>query len=180
MDFKNLIRGCINGDRTCQKLLYDEYYSYGLKIVLAYSNSIEDAREILNDAFLKTFQALKSYNTSKPFTTWFRVIVVRSAINHYQRNINKINPIALDESMNEIGEDTLAHFEDLSSEEVLQLTQQLPPAYRMVLNLYALEGFSHNEIAENLGITIGTSKSNLSKARAKLRQLIEKARFLVL
>ena len=104
--------------------------------------------------------------------------MIRTAINHFHKQANEIKWTNYEENtnidiMNEDAEDQIS---DMSPDEVLKLAQQLPPAYRMAINLYAVEGYSHQEIAENLGISIGTSKSNLSKARARLKFLISQCK----
>ena len=180
MNFQELVKGCIKNDRLCQKELYNQFYSYGLKTVMAYGNSIEDSREILNDTFVKTFDSLKNYDLTQPFLPWFRLILVRTIINHYHKNQNKIITTELSTEISNqyvADPDTLSHLE---VEELLALTNKLPPAYKMVLNLYAIEGYSHEEIAKLLKINVGTSKSNLFKARTFLAKLIAKSKFYIL
>ncbi len=173
-----ILTGCINKDRRHQKALFELYYKYGLTVTLAYCSHMEEAREVLNDAFLKVFDNIKDYDSSKPFEAWFRIIVIRTAINHYRKQANEIRWTELEDhdSIQNLTEDVEDGIMDMSPDEVLKLAQQLPPSYRMVINLYAVEGYSHKEISENLGISIGTSKSNLSKARARLKFLISQCR----
>ena len=180
MNFHELINGCIKNDRICQKELYNQFYSYGLKTVMAYGNSFEVSREILNDAFFKTFESIKNYDQSQPFLPWFRLILVRTIINDYHKNQNKTRFLELSPEISNqyvADPDALSHLE---VEELLALTNKLPPAYKMVLNLYAIEGYSHEEIANLLKINVGTSKSNLFKARTFLAKLIAKSKFYIL
>lgn len=174
----DIIKGCVNKDRRQQKALFDLYYKYGLAVALAYCSHMDEAREVLNDAFLKVFDRIKDYDTSKPFEAWFRIIVIRTAINYYRKKENEVKWTDYEENANieNLADDVEEGITDMSPDEVLKLAQQLPPAYRMAINLYAVEGYSHQEIAENLGISVGTSKSNLSKARARLKYLISQCR----
>ena len=173
-----ILKGCINKNRKHQKALFDLYYKYGLAVSLAYCNHVDEAREVLNDAFLKVFERINDYDPTKPFEAWFRIIVIRTAINHFHKQANEIKWTNYQEQKNNEmrKEDAEDKISDMYPDEVHKLAQQLPPAYRMAINLYAVEGYSHQEIAENLGISIGTSKSNLSKARARLKLLISQCK----
>lgn len=167
---KHILTGCRNNDRGSQKALYDRFYGYALSVALPYCSRDAEAREVLNDAFLKVFTNIGRYDDTLPFTSWLRTIVVRTAINHYHKHLNDI-------ALHEMAEGLELSVEDdflskMAAEDVVALIQMLPPAYRLTLNLFALEGHNHSEIAEILGISIGASKSNLHKARAKLKQLM--------
>jgi RNA polymerase sigma factor (sigma-70 family) len=172
MDLLVIIEGCLRQDRICQKQLYDLCYAYGMKVTQAYCYEFEEAREVLNDSFIKMFSSLDQYDFNKPFLPWFRVIIVRTTINHYHKIKNRIKTIEIPDD-NEIisyADDTI--LSQLEAEDLLKLTHKLPPSYKLILNLFALEGYTHTEIAEMLNISAGTSKSNLSKARAYLTKLI--------
>lgn len=130
-----------------------------------YSKSNESAKEITNDAFYKVFTNMKDYRQGQSFKTWFRRIIVHTGIDHYRRNKMRLNNSehlakpALQFNKSEL---------ELDSEYLLQLVRTLSPAYQMVFTLYAIEGYKHTEIAEKLSISIGTSKSNLARARSIL------------
>ena len=167
----DIISGCRKNDRQSQKSLYDQFYGYALAVALPYSSRPEDAREVVNDAFLKTFLGMDKYDSTLPFKAWFRTIVVRSAINYYYKYIEKLPLTDLQEA-NWVGfEDDF--LDNMLSDEVLILLQKLSPSYRLALNLYVLEGYTHPEIAELLGISVGTSKSNLFKAKRDLKILLQ-------
>ncbi len=167
---KRILTGCQNNDRRSQKALYDRFYGYALSVALPYCSREVEARELVNDAFLKVFTGLDRYDEAFPFTIWLRTIVVRTAINHYYKHLNDVVLYDMAEGM-ELGvEDSF--LSKMAAEDVVTLLQKLPPAYRLILNLFALEGHTHSEIAEMLGISVGASKSNLSKARAKLKQMM--------
>ncbi len=167
---KRILTGCRNNDRGSQKALYDRFYGYALTVSLPYCSQELEAREVLNDAFLKVFTSIGRYDEALPFTTWLRTIVVRTAINHYHKHLKDIAVSDISEELDLSVEDNF--LSKMAAEDVVALIQKLSPAYRLTLNLFALEGHTHAEIAEMLGISIGASKSNLSKARAKLKELI--------
>lgn len=171
VQLNNIIIGCCHNDRRSQKTLYDQFYGYALAVALPYSSRIEEAREVVNDAFLKTFVGIDKYDLALPFKAWFRTIVVRSAINYYHKYIEKLPLVDLAEA-EYIGFEA-DFIDNLLSDEVLALLQKLPPSYRLALNLYVLEGYTHPEIAEMLGISVGASKSNLFKAKRDLKILLQ-------
>ena len=173
-----LLSGCRSNDRRSQQALYDRFYAYGMAVALPYCSDAGEAREVLNEAFLKVFTGIGRYDPSQPFTAWLRVIVVRTAINRYHQRMREPDWLELDEALLPPADLPNESLDQLSAEELLKLTQRLPPAYRLSLNLYAVEGYSHVEIAEMLGISVGASKSNLSKARMRLRQLMSQLRLL--
>jgi len=169
-DLTHIIKGCQNNDRLSQCTLYDQFYGYALAVALPYCAQREEAREVVNDAFIKVFTGIWRYDPAYPFTTWLRTIVVRTAINHFHKPSNKPVWYDIDETVDLTVEDDF--LSKLAAEDLVNLVQKLPPAYRLTMNLFALEGYSHTEIATTLGVTIGTSKSNLAKARARLNQMM--------
>ena len=141
-------------------------------MALRYAASPDEAREMVNDAFFQVFTKMDRYDTAQPFLPWLNTIAVRTAIDYYRKYRKNEVELTSDENIPESV--TNNHIvSKLAAEELRKLVQLLPPAYRMAINLYAIEGFSHGEIATMLGITEGASKSNLFKARAKLKQMIE-------
>jgi RNA polymerase sigma factor (sigma-70 family) len=162
-----LLRGCIKKDRDSQKELYKEYYGYGMSICLRYADNREDASEILNDSFLKVFTHIDKFNLDKPFRPWLRKVIINTAINHFRKKQKDIKTENLKLASNEIDDDDL--ISNINYQEMVALLQKLSPAYRTVFNLYVLEGFTHEEIGRQLGISEGTSKSNLHKAKAHLK-----------
>ncbi len=165
------LRGCLANDRASQRALYEHFYGYGMSIGLRYSNNEDDAVTILNDGFMKAFKHLKNFDISKPFKPWFRRILVNTAIDHYNRKLRE--PYTTD--INDVHEadrdqDILS---GINYEEILELMRRLPPSYRMVFNLHIVEGYSHEEIAEKLGVSTGTTKSNLFKAKKKMQEMLE-------
>lgn len=147
--------------------MYKQFYSYGMSVSLRYTNHRDDAVEVLNDGFMKVFAHIHQYQPEKSFTSWFRRILINTAINYHKKNIKHSHLELEDLSLTPITEPSA--FDELSYQEMILLIQALPLAYRTVFNLYVIEGFSHEEIANMLHISIGTSKSNLSRARAHLK-----------
>lgn len=150
--------------------MYNQFYGYALVVAVTYCTREEEAREVANDAFLKVFTSIERYDEAFPFTAWLRTIVVRTAINHYRKQLKDIVWCDLTEGLDmSVDDDFLSK---MAAEDVVGLVQKLPPAYRLTLNLFALEGYSHPEIAEMLGVSVGASKSNLAKARTRLKQMM--------
>lgn len=171
-DLLHLVSGCLKHDRISQKLLYKAFYGYAMGICLRYANNRYEAAEIMNQGFLKVFTNLTRYDNTKPFNAWLARIMINTAIDQYRANLKMANMedlATIDHLSGDINADT-----NLSYNELVAVVQQLPPAYRAVFNLYAIEGYTHEEIGDLLNISIGTSKSNLHKAREKLKKLIAK------
>ncbi|MNQ99385.1 ECF RNA polymerase sigma factor SigE [compost metagenome] len=133
-----------------------------------YAINDADAAEVLNTAFLKAFNHIEKYDTNKPFKAWMAKIMANTAIDHYRARLK----FSVHDDINEYGHigQGAAVYDQLAYDDLLSLIQTLSPAYRIVFNLYAIDGYSHEEIAETLNISIGTSKSNLARARQKLQE----------
>lgn len=170
-DFDRIIQGCIKWDRNSQQQLYRLYYAYGMSISIRYVNEEDEAIQVLNDAFLKVFKHIRKYKQNLDFKPWFRAILVNTAINHIKKR-EKFKKLTFMENDANIStqEDILSK---LSYDEIIEMVQSLSLAYRTVFNMYVIDGYKHHEIARELGITVGTSKSNLSKARANLREILQ-------
>lgn len=168
-----LIEGCRNKNRHSQKKLYEHFYGYGMSVALRFGENREEALEIVNDSFLKVFNRLDQFDSSFPFKAWFRKILINSAIDYF-RKFHK-HPKHIDIAEISDLNDSISFIQNYTAEEdMLPVVQKLPPAYKMVFNLYVMEEYKHHEIAEMLDISVGTSKSNLARAKMKLRELILK------
>ena len=170
-ELETVIRNCRKGRRKAQRQLYEHFYSYGLTVCLHYARNREEAEEMLHDGFLRVFDRLDQFRFDGPFRAWFRRIIVHAAIDYYRKHRRqqaeaRLIPLPHGESTEN---EALAR---LGEEDAWLILQLLPPAYRMVFNLHVLEGHTHAEIAAELGISVGTSKSNLAKARKKLQKLM--------
>lgn len=170
---EKIIKGCRKGQRESQKELYKMFYGYGMSITLRYADSRDQAAEILNDAFMKIFTNIAQYDPSRPFKPWLRRIIINTAINAFHSNKTIPEKQRLEESQNGMYRQEQIT-SGISYKELIAMVQQLSPAYRTVFNLYVIEGFKHREIADMLGIAVGTSKSNLAKAKQNLQAIIEK------
>jgi len=166
----DLIAGCIRGDLKSQKALYKKYYGFSMTICMRYADSREEAAEILNDGFMKVFTNISTYQADKVFKGWLRTIMVHTAIDNYRKQSKHYHGLDLVYAENELSYEDI--MDTISAEEIMAMVQQLPPAYRLVFNLHVVEGYSHPEIAEQLNISEGASKSNLFKARMKLQKMI--------
>ncbi|MEL6636148.1 MAG: sigma-70 family RNA polymerase sigma factor [Bacteroidota bacterium] len=172
LEFAQVLEGCRRHDAHCQKRLYRHFYNYGMTVCSRYASHREEAKEILNDAFYKVFTKLDHCRDEPSFKGWLNRVLVNTAIDHYRKQKHRTPTVDLVHAAHlRVDESPL---ESLSAQELLALVQQLPPSYRLVFNLHVVEGYSHTEIAERLGISKGTSKSNLAKARLKLQSLFLK------
>ncbi len=170
---KTVLAACKQGNAQAQHQLYKELYSYGMSICMRYANQREEAYEMLNDGFYKIFTKIHQYDLDLPFRPWFKVVMVNAAIDYHRRN----KAFYYDDNFENIKLELVDDFdieEQLVYEDLLEIVQQLSPAYRIVFNLYIIEGYKHHEIAEALDISVGASKSNLSKAKRKLKELVGK------
>jgi RNA polymerase sigma factor (sigma-70 family) len=168
-----LLEGCKKNDRESQRLLYQHYYAYAISICMRYCRSMEEAKEILNDGFMKVFQKIDQHETELSFKAWLRRIMIHTAIDHYRKQSKHYYHSDVSETKN-IASVSGNALDELSHTELIAMIQQLSPAYRAVFNLHVIDGYTHEEIAEILNISAGTSKSNLAKARENLRKEIEK------
>jgi RNA polymerase sigma factor (sigma-70 family) len=168
-DEAKLIERCLKQQSSAQRELYENYFNYAMSVSLRYSQSRDEAMEIVNEAFLKTFNSFAHYDKAQDFKKWFRRIVINTAIDHYRKNKKHYEAdgqLYMDQA---VDPDV---FDKFNAEEIMQCVQRLTPAYRLVFVLYAIEGYKHHEIAEMLQVSEGTSKSNLAAARGKLKNLL--------
>lgn len=169
-DLQQIIDGCIEKDRQSQELLYKNLYGFAMKICMRYANNSYEAADILNEGFFKAFTNIEKYDKSWPFKAWLSKIMYNASIDYYRTNLKWNQLVGIDKSDIKVNEDSVEH--KLDYEDLLKVIQGLPPTYRIVFNLYAVDGYSHDEIADMLGITASTSRSNLHKARLKLQQML--------
>ena len=171
------IRGCALNQRESQKKLYNSFYGYAMSVCDRYTSREEDASEILNDGFIKIFKEIYHFKPAyadviSSFKGWLRKIMVYTAIDHYRKNNKHQHVIELDTAIVHLPVQAENAFDKISYDEIIRFIQDLSPAYRTVLNLFIVEGFSHDEIARHLDISVGTSKSNLAKARKQLQKIL--------
>jgi RNA polymerase sigma-70 factor (ECF subfamily) len=170
---EQLIQQCQKGNRKAQKVLYDRYSDAVFSCCLKYAPNYQEAQDVLQESFITIFEKIGQFEHKGSFEGWCKRIAINTALQNYRGA--KIYSFETDnlasEEIIEVEEP-----EDLGMQELLEMVQQLPDRYRLVFSLYVLEGYSHKDIAGFMGITEGTSKSNLSRARQNLQQMIIKWR----
>ena|SRR5690606_5052695 len=173
MDHQKLVRDCLKGKLQAQRMLYDEFAKHMLGVCYRYTRSMKDAEDVLQEGFVKVFSKLGQFKSEGELGAWIRKIMVNTALNYLKRNKkyqdemyfteNYLHPVTDQDPVVRIDAKDLAH-----------LIRQLPPGYQVIFNLHAVEGYSHVEIGEMLGISDGTSRSQYSRARNLLITWIEK------
>lgn len=166
---EKLIRGCQKGEASAQREIYNKYAGKMMGVCLRYVNSRFEAEDILVSGFMRVFEKIGQYKHEGSFEGWLRRVMVNEALGYIRKNKSIYMEVEIEKAGYQSDFNTEAS-QHLEAEELLQLVQQLPPGYKTVFNLYAIEGYSHKEIAEMLGISENTSKSQLSRARALLQQ----------
>jgi RNA polymerase sigma-70 factor (ECF subfamily) len=168
---EQIIDGCIAGERRIQKLLYDRYSPTMLGICMRYSKSQDEAQDIMQDGFVKVFTNIDTFRKQGSFEGWIKRIMVNTALNHYHKNQKNMHQNIDDIRENKILDDSVPEQKlPYTQMEMLQAIRSLPEGYSIVFNLYVFEKFKHREIAEQLNISVNTSKSQLSKARIYLQK----------
>lgn len=170
----------MNNEYKCQKALYDYYYGYGLKIVFRYIFRYDRAVDVVNDGFVKLFKNFSRFECKKHeememmLMGWIRRIFVNTAIDELRKGHMAPEIGYVSEHVWEPADPSQQSDNSVLFKELIQQVRKLPPAYRAVFNMYVIDGFAHQEIADQLGISVGTSKSNLSKAKEYLKKTINK------
>ncbi|MCR9101286.1 MAG: RNA polymerase sigma factor [bacterium] len=167
---KGLIQACVRRERWAQKVLYEEYYSRMMGVCLRYATDDEEALDILHEGFIKVFRHIGKYKPGTSLSAWIRRIMVNTAIDYFRKNSRRRTE-DMDEAYDISTNDPDA-ISRCTEREILEAIQELTPSYRAVFNLYVIEGYAHKEIAELLDITESTSRSNLVKARLKLKEML--------
>jgi RNA polymerase sigma factor (sigma-70 family) len=171
-ELSQVLQGCRDRKQASQYRLYSQFYNYAMSIARRYVNAVYESEEIVNDAFYKVFTKIEQYSYENSFKAWLRRIVVNTSIDYIraQKRLPQISDLEHFEfETEELEADLIAA---MTKTEVLGLVNQLPPAYRTVFNMYVVDELSHDEIADLLHISAGTSKSNLARARQHLKRII--------
>ena len=168
---KEIIEGCLKRKRRAQKVLFEKYHASLMGICMRYSKSKSEAEDVLLMGFTRILKKINTYSGKGSFEGWMKRIVVNIAIDNYRHNSKHYFHESIEESFSHL---EYAEYipDNLTLEEILKTIQSLPNGYRVVFNLFAIEGYSHKEIAEMLGITESTSKTQFLKARKKLQLLL--------
>lgn len=166
----DVIEACINNERWAQRVLYEEFYPSMMATCLRYSTNREDALDILHDGFIKIFKHIGKYKPGTSLNAWIKRVMINTAIDYYRKNVRRRT-----EDISEVYDltnDDPGIVEMLNAKDIIKCLSLLSPSYRAVFNLYVIEGYSHKEIAKKLKISESTSRSNLVKARSKMRDLL--------
>lgn len=178
-NLRDIIEACAKNNSACQKQVYERYYGYALKIVFRYIYRYDKAVDVVNDGFVKMFRSIHRFilddleHLEQRFMGWVRKIMINVAIDELRRNSMITEIGGIPDYVWDTADKSLSPDQALLYKELVSLVKQLPPAYRTVFNMIVIDGLNHNEVAELLGISVGTSKSNLSRARALLQKHIK-------
>jgi RNA polymerase sigma factor (sigma-70 family) len=177
---EELIRGCTLEYKAYQKALYDKYAGRMLAVCIRYARDRAEAEDILQDGFIKIFDNISSFKGEGSFEGWIRRIIVNTALNQYRKNSSRNEVYEYEMQDFDATHDEMNAMSKLSEKELLRIIAELPDGYRLVFNLYAIEGYSHKEISEMLLIKESTSRSQLVKARQVLQQKINQIQTILL
>lgn len=169
MELKAIIEGCKRNDRKCQEKLYKEFFSTMMAMCMRYVSDRNKSAEIVNDGFLKVFKKIDQFEFKGSFEGWVRRIVFHSLSDNIRKDANYLKFMVFEEHDKKLNNHVLDH---LFEEDLIKLIGKLPPASGDIFSLYAIQGFTHREISELKGISIGTSKWHLSEARKKLQAMV--------
>ncbi len=171
MTEEELIKGCIHEDRSCQQKLYKTYAGKMLVVCMRYTRNRQEAEDVLQDGFIRVFDNMKKFAFNGSFEGWVRRIMINCALRNFRKSSYQKEQIGIAEDYDIPSNATI--YDKLSEQELLKIIDELPEGYKMVFNLYAIEGFSHKEISDMMGINEGTSRSQLNKARKHLQKKLE-------
>jgi len=174
----HIVHGCAKADRESQKAFYKMFYGFSMAICMRYCNAKDDAMEVVNDGFIKIYRELHNFkpaydNYETSLKGWMKSIMVNTAIDHFRKNNKKHFLVEINDDHLETIDIQETSIDKLTFKEIMDIVQRLSPGYRTVFNLYVIDGFKHEEIAQQLNITVGTSKSNLAKAKMNIQKMLK-------
>ncbi len=167
----DLIKGSLDGDRKIQEALYNQYAPKMYAVCLRYSKNADEAQDLLQDGFIKVFNNLDKYRGEGSFEGWIRRIFVNTSIEQFRKFANQQKFVDSEDLV--VEDKAFNALDSLAEKDIINLIQDLSPGYKQVFNMYVIEGYSHKDIAEALGINEGTSKSQLARAKAMLQKMIK-------
>jgi RNA polymerase sigma factor (sigma-70 family) len=167
----DLIKGCIAGERRMQEELYRRFAPKMYAVCLRYANNADDAQDLLQEGFIKVYRNLHRFRAEGSFEGWIRRVFVNTSIEHFRKKSTKLSMVT-DKEENTIEDADITALHKLAEKDIINIIQELSPGYRTVFNLYVVEGYSHKEIGDLLGISEGTSKSQLARAKGVLQKKI--------
>lgn len=168
---KQLIDDCRRGDRRAQRRLYETYAGKMMGVCLRYCKDRETAKDLLHDGFLKVFSHIDSFECKGSFEGWIRRIMVNTALEHLRKQVDEGYSQPIEEAF-ALSDDDLGALERMQAEELINIIQRLPDTYRMVFNLFVVEGYSHKEIADQMNITESSSRVYLTRAKQLLQSML--------
>lgn len=178
MTEEELINKCTSGDRLAQRMFYEKFAGKMMGVALRYMNGNDEAQDVLQDGFIKIYSKLSDYKSQGSIEGWIRRIIVNTALDQIRKNKKLKNNVDVD-NVSYLLDDNSFIIEELNAKDLLKIIHKLPDGYRLVFNLFAIEGYSHKEIANRLNITESTSKSQYSRSRKMLRSMLEKNEYIV-
>jgi len=178
LNLKTLVEGCLSANRESQNNFYRYFYNSCFNVCASYCQTNDDIQEVVNDGFLKIFKNLQSFNAmysdyETSLRGWVKRIMINTAIDHYNKSRRKCSFSGINENLFRLPNEEPTVIDKFSGNDILKLIYRLSSTYRMVFALYVIHGFKHAEIAKELHISVGTSKSNLSKARVNIQKMIQ-------
>ena len=172
MDEEQLVKKCLEKDALAQKKLFEFYSRRMMGVCLRYAQDGEEAQDVLQMGFIKVFEKLHMYNFKGSLEGWIRKIIVNTALDTIRKNKKFMNDIEMDKVDYQLQNHSENAIDTMSANDLLKIIQEMPTGFRTVFNMFAIEGYSHKEIAEQLNISVNTSKSQYSRARAYLQKII--------
>lgn len=173
MDDRTLVTECAKGNSRAQRALFDKFAPKMLSVILRYVRNNDEAEDVLQDGFVKIFQKIGEFKMEGSLEGWIRRIMVNTALDVLRKNKKLLGDVQLEDVSYKVSFDDHG-FDEMNVTQLLKMIDNLPEGYRIVFNMFAIEGYSHKEIADTLGVTENTSKSQYSRARAFLRNQLEK------
>ena len=167
-----ILRGCKRGDRAAQRQFYEMFKKLVFGVVMRYAKDVPEAEDMMQDAFVKLYRDLYQYKPTVALGAWVRKVAVNTALMHLRKKKARYSDVDLHD-LSEVHQSSYEVFDTLGAKEIMKIVQQLPDGYRIIFNLYVVEGYSHKEIASQLNISVNTSKSQLSRAKKMLRTVLE-------
>ena len=169
---EQLVKLCLEKDARAQKQLFDYYSKRMMGVCLRYAQDADEANDVLQLGFIKVFEKLNMYNAQGSLEGWIRKIIVNTALDTIRKNKKYQNDVEMDKVDYQLHQHGESPIQSLSAQDLLKIIQEMPPGFKTVFNMFAIEGYSHKEIAEELNISVNTSKSQYSRARAYLQKII--------
>lgn len=176
ISLEELVNGCKKGEEVHQRLLFEQYYSIFMSICLRYTHSEHEAKDLIHEGFIKIYGRIGEYSGEGSFEGWMKRIIVNNAVDYCRKKsaskeMHVYDPVQFEnQSEEQVDSDFV---QEIDQKEILHAVQGLSESYRAVFNLYVMEEYSHKEIADKLGISVGASKSNLAKAKRNLRKALQ-------